>query len=85
MKYFVMYTSNGELQIPKITEHTDLNSAKSKWHDVCKTLWATKEVESAFVVILDNQMDFVEGDKYKEYIHHDAEPVTPAPESNSEE
>lgn len=68
MKYYVIYVTNGVLQIDKITEWSDLDKAKSKFHDICKTLWATKDVETASVKIFDSQLDVVDG--YKEFIDH---------------
>lgn len=73
MKYYVMFVSNGSLQLGegKVTEWTDLDKAKAKFHSQCNTMWNSKDVISGYVVIMDNQFDVVEG--YKEYIHHDAE------------
>lgn len=72
MKYYVMHTSNGDLQIPSITEWGNLESAKSKFHSLCTTLWNEPTVITGYVVILDNQFDVVEG--YKEYINHNSQP-----------
>lgn len=66
MKYYVIYVANGNLAINKITEYTSLESAKAKFHDVCKLMWADASVESAFVAILDSQLDTVRG--YKEAV-----------------
>lgn len=79
MKYYVIYVVNGALQINEITEWGNLNSAKSKFHDVCKVLWAEPTVLTASVRILDSQLDTVED--YKEFITHPA----PAPEPSTEE
>lgn len=79
MKYYVIYVVNGALQVDQITEWGNLNSAKSKFHDVCKTLWAEPTVLTASVRILDSQLDTVED--YKEFITHPA----PAPEPSTEE
>ena len=68
MKYYVIYVSNGALQVEKITEWSNLDSAKVKFHDVCKTLWNAPDVSTASVKILDSQLDNVEG--YKEFISH---------------
>lgn len=67
-KYYVVYTSNGYLQIDKITEWTDFNSAKNKYHAICNTLGSSKEVETAIVKILDIQLDVV--GNYSEFIDH---------------
>ena len=68
MKYYVIYVSNGALQVDKITEWSNLDSAKAKFHDVCKTLWSAPDVVTATVKILDSQLDNVEG--CKEFITH---------------
>ena len=68
MKYYVIYVSNGALQVDKITEWSNLDSAKAKFHDVCKTLWSAPDVVTASVKILDSQLDNVED--YKEFITH---------------
>ena len=70
MKYYVIYVSNGALQIDKITEWSDLDSAKVKYFDVCKTLTNEKSVTKATVEILDEQLDTVPN--YKEVIVHNA-------------
>ena len=71
MKYYVIYVVNGALQVDKITEWNDINKAKSKFHDICKTLWNTESVKTADVKIFDSQLDVVEG--YKEFISHETE------------
>jgi len=76
-KYFVQYIVNGNLQIAQITEWGNLESAKAKWHDVCKLMWATQEVETAVVVLLDANLNRVEGDKYREFIYHAPQPEVP--------
>lgn len=69
MKYYVIYVSNGALQIDKITEWSDLDSAKVKYFDICKTLTNEKSVEKATVEILDEQLDKVA--EYREVIVHE--------------
>ena len=49
---------------------TVLSSAKTQFHELCNTLWNAPDVLNAYVMIVDEQLDCVEG--YKEYIHHDA-------------
>ena len=66
MKYYVIYVANGNLAIDNITEFGNLESAKAKFHDVCKLMWSDASVESAFVAISDSQLDTVMG--YKETI-----------------
>lgn len=59
MNYYVIYVANGNLAIDKITEYTDIKSAKAKFHDVCKLMWSDASVESAYVSIIDTQLDTV--------------------------
>lgn len=59
-KYFVMYTSNGNLAINEITEHGSKNAAIAKYHDVLNLMWSEATVQTASVVILDAYMNKVE-------------------------
>ena len=68
MKYYVVCTSNGYFQTDKITEWSDFDSAKNKYHAICNTLGTNKDVETAIIKILDSQLDVV-GD-YSEFIDH---------------
>ena len=49
---------------------TDLAGAKTQFHSLCTALWNEPEVLSAYVEIVNEQLDCVEG--YKEYVHHGA-------------
>ena len=68
MKYAIIKVINGYYFI-----HAEgisaLESAKVKFHDLCRTLWNAPDVITAYVMIVDEQLDCVEG--YKEFIHHD--------------
>lgn len=75
MKYAVIIVSNGNFRIE--SEHSDLISAKVKFHEVCQSHWNAPDVSTAEIMIADENLDAVEG--YKEYIHH--EPTAPAPET----
>ena len=60
----------------------ELSSAKVQFHGLCQTLWNAPDVLSAYVMIVDEQLDVVEG--CKEYIHHEV--TAPAePEEQVEE
>lgn len=59
-KYFVIYTSNGELAIGDISEHSTKDAAISKYFDVCHLMFADATVQTASVVILDAYMNRVE-------------------------
>ena len=67
MKYAVIKVVNGNYFIDS-EGYTSLDSAKVKFHDVCKTLWNSSDVQSAEVKIMDENLDNVEG--YKDYITH---------------
>ena len=67
MKYFVMYTSNGELAISEIKEFGNIESAKANFHNTCGLLWADASTTRAFVEILDSQMNKV-GEYYEALI-----------------
>ena len=56
-KWYVIYTSNGNLAISGITEHGSKNSAIAKYHDVLNLMWADATVQTASVVILDAYMN----------------------------
>ena len=60
---------------------TSLESAKTQFHGLCQTLWNAPDVLTAEVMIVDEQLDCVEG--YKEYIHHEPT-VQPEPEPTPE-
>ena len=69
MKYAIIKVINGNYFI-HAEGITDLANAKMQYHGLCQTLWNSSEVISAYVEIVNEQLDVVEG--YKEYIHHDA-------------
>ena len=78
MKYAIIKCINGNYSI-HAEGITELASAKTNFHGLCQTLWNAPDVLTANVVIVDEQLDAVEG--YKEYIHHDPQPEpTPEPE-----
>lgn len=79
MKYAIIKVINGNYFI-HAEGITSLSAAKTQFHGLCQTLWNAPDVLSAYVMIVDEQLDVVEG--YKEYIHH--EPA-PAPEPEAEE
>ena len=78
MKYYVIYISNGALQVDKITEYDTLDKAKVAYAGVWRNLLNTSEVLSGVVAILDNQLDVVQG--YREIITHTPVEATPAAE-----
>ena len=72
MKYAIVKVINGNFSV-HAEGFTEIASAKVNYHGLCQTLWNAPDVITAEVVIVDEQLDIVEG--YREFIHHDAEPV----------
>lgn len=68
MKYAIIKVINGTFTIDS-EWNNNLNGAKTRFHGVCQTLWNAADVLAAYVMIVDEQLDCVEG--YKEYIHHE--------------
>lgn len=60
---------------------TTVESAKTEYHGLCQTLWNAPDVLTAEVMIVDENLDCVEG--YREYIHHEPT-VQPEPEPEPE-
>jgi hypothetical protein len=75
MKYAIIKCSNGAFAIE--SEWSDITKAKVQFHGVCRTLWNAPDVLTAKVMIVDEQLNCVEG--YREYIFHE-----PAPEPEPE-
>lgn len=82
MKYSIIKVINGSYFIDS-EGITSLANAKVIYHGLCQTLWNAPDVQSAYVMIADEQLDCVEG--YKEYIHHDPVTESPAPAPTTEE
>ena len=80
MKYAIVKCINGAFTVD--TEHGTLNAAKVRFHAVCQTLWNAPDVLTAKVMIVDEQLNCVEG--YREYIFHETEPE-PVVETPTEE
>lgn len=79
MKYYVIYTSNGNLAINAITEHSTKEQAIAKYYDVCSLMWKDASVQTASVVMLDTYMNRVEN------YHADVSKVVqPTPEPTEE-
>lgn len=76
MKYAVIKVINGAYSIHS-EGFESIESAKVDFHGLCQTLWNAMDVITAEVMIVDEQLDVVEG--YKEYIHHNVY-VPPVPE-----
>lgn len=72
MKYAIIKCINGSFSV-HAEGMTELSAAKVNYHGLCQTLWNAPDVLSAYVAIVDEQLDVVEG--YKEFIHHDVAEV----------
>ena len=81
MKYAIIKSINGNYFI-HAEGITDLANAKTQFHGLCQTLWDAKDVLTATVAIVNEQLNIVDG--YKEYIHHAPVATEPAPEPEDE-
>lgn len=77
MTYAIIECINGNFYVRAEGIQT-IESAKTQYHGRCQTLWNASDVLSAYVMIVDTQLDVVEG--CKEYIHHAPAPVEPVEE-----
>ena len=77
MKYAIIQTSGGNF-IVKEEGFTDVSKAKTRYHAICSALWNAPDVISASVMIVDENLDCVEG--YKEFISHPVVVETPVEE-----
>ena len=73
MMYAIVKVINGHYFI-HAEGITDVSAAKTNFHGLCQTLWNAPDVITAEVMIVDEQLDCVEG--YKEFISH--APAEPA-------
>lgn len=81
MKYAILKAVNGNFTVD--SEFSELQPAKVQFHSVCQTLWNAPDVLTGEVMIVDEQLNCVEG--YKEFIHHDPQPEPePEPEGTEE-
>ena len=70
MKYAIIKVINGNYAV-HAEGITDLNNAKTQFHGLCQTLWNATDVQTACVMIVDENLDTVQG--YKEFISHTTE------------
>lgn len=70
MKHAIIKCVNGNYFI-HAEGITDIASAKTQFHGLCKTLWNEPSVITATVMIVDEQLNVVEG--YREFIHHETQ------------
>ena len=67
MKYAIINVVNGNYAV-QAEGITDMNNAKVQLHGRCQTLWNASDVQTACVMITDENLDVVQG--YKEFIFH---------------
>lgn len=77
MQYAIIKVINGSFSI--LAETSSLDNAKTNFHGLCQTLWNAPDVLTAYVAIVDEQLDVVEG--YKEYVHHEPQPTNEVAEN----
>ena len=77
MKYAIVKVINGNYSI-HAEGITEVANAKVSFHGLCQTLWNAPDVLSAEVMIVDENLDCVEG--YKEFITHPEPQPEPTPE-----
>lgn len=69
MKYAILKIINGNYFV-HAEGITDVSAAKVQYHGLAQTLWNAQDVETAMIMIVDENLDCVE--KYKEFINHEA-------------
>lgn len=67
MKYAIIKVSNGNYSIQE-EGITTVEAAKVSFHGLCQALWNASDVETACVMIADENLNAVEG--YREFISH---------------
>ena len=72
MTYAIVKTINGNYFI-HAEGISDVNAAKTAFHTLCANLWGAPDVETACVMITDQNLNAVEG--YREFITHAVEPT----------
>lgn len=73
MKYAVIKCSNGSYAV-NAEGFTDLSKAKVSYHNLCKTLWNAPDVVTAKAMLVDEQLNCVDG--CSEFISHFSETHT---------
>ncbi len=70
MKYAIIKVINGNYSV-HAEGITDVSAAKMSFHGLCQMLWNAADVITACVMIIDENLNAVEG--YREFISHEAE------------
>lgn len=71
MKYAIIKVVNGNYEIAS-EGITNVANAKTQFHGLCQILWNAPDVITGEVMIVDENLDSVEG--YKEFIKHEPQP-----------
>lgn len=71
MKYSVLKVVNGSFNV--LATNANLQTIKVSFFDACKTLWNESSVTTGVLLIVDENLDPVEGNRYKEFISHPAQ------------
>ena len=67
MKYAIIQVINGNYSV-YAEGITDVSGAKTQFHGLCQALWNAPDVLTACVMIVDENLNVVEG--YREFISH---------------
>lgn len=70
MKYAIIKCINGAFSI-HAEGFTELENAKVNYFGLCQTLWNAEDVLTAKVMLVDEQLNCVEG--YSEFVYHEAQ------------
>ena len=68
MKMAIIKAINGNFFVDS-EGYTSVETAMPAYHGLCQALWNAPDVNTAMVMIVDEQLDCV--DDYKEFIHHE--------------
>ena len=69
MNYALIRVSNGSFKIEQ--ESSDLSQIKGGYYGKCQTYNNDPSVHKATIMIVDENLDVVEGSKYKEHFIHE--------------
>jgi len=68
MTYAIIECVNGSFTV-RAESISTIEAAKVQYHGRCQTLWNAPDVQTAYVEIVDEQLDVVDG--CKEFIRHE--------------
>ena len=76
MVYAIIKEVNGSFAVHE-EGFTDKATAIKRWHHLCEALWAAPDLDYAVVKLVDENLDCVEGNKYKEVVDRRTTPEIP--------